>query len=53
MSPEIIGDVVLESDQKQCEVSWDGEGPLRITEQVGERRRALPTNLEQKQLYHF
>jgi len=40
-----IVDVVRASDQQQCEVSWDGQGPLRITEQIGKGRRALPPDL--------
>lgn len=40
-----IVDVVRDSDQQQCEVSWDGEGPLSITIQIGEKRRALPADL--------
>jgi hypothetical protein len=40
-----IVDVVRDSDQQQCEVSWDGEGPLCITEQIGKGRRALPSDL--------
>lgn len=42
-----IVDVVRDSEKKQCEVSWDGEGPLHITEQIGEGRRALPSDLVQ------
>lgn len=38
-----IVDVVRDSEDKQCEVSWDGEGPLLITKQVGTGRRALPS----------
>lgn len=37
-----IVDVVRDSEDKQCEVSWDGEGPLLITKQIGTGRRALP-----------
>ncbi len=40
-----IVDVVRESDQQQCEVSWDGQGPLCVTEQIEEVRRALPPDL--------
>ena len=40
-----IVDVVRDSDQQQCEISWDGQGPLRITKQIGEGRRALPSDL--------
>ncbi|KAM5442081.1 hypothetical protein MferCBS31731_002910 [Microsporum ferrugineum] len=42
-----IVDVVRDSDSKQCEVSWDGQGPLLITSQIGEPRRALPLDLIQ------
>jgi hypothetical protein len=40
-----IVDVVLDSDQQQCEVSWDGQGALFVTKQIGELRRALPSDL--------
>jgi hypothetical protein len=40
-----IVDVVRDSDQQQYEVSWDGQGPLRITKQIGEGKRALPPDL--------
>lgn len=40
-----IVDVVRDSDQQQCEVSWDGQGPLCVTKQIGEGRRALPSDL--------
>lgn len=40
-----IVDVVRDSDQQQCEVSYDGEGPLLVTKQIGEGRRALPSDL--------
>lgn len=42
-----IGDVVRDSDSKHCEVSWDGQGPLLVTGQIGEPRRALPSDLVQ------
>jgi hypothetical protein len=42
-----IVDVVRDSDNQQCEASWDGQGPLCITEQIGEGRRALPPDLVQ------
>lgn len=42
-----IVDVIRDSDSKQCEVSWDGLGALLITEQIGEPRRALPSDLGQ------
>jgi hypothetical protein len=38
-----IVDVARDSEDKQCEVSWDGEGPLLITKQIGTERRALPS----------
>jgi hypothetical protein len=40
-----IVDVARDSDKQQLEVSWDGQGPLLITEQVGIGRRALPSDL--------
>ncbi|KFY19857.1 hypothetical protein V491_04163 [Pseudogymnoascus sp. VKM F-3775] len=40
-----IVDVVRDSDEQQLEVSWDGQGPLLITKQVGKGRRALPSDL--------
>ncbi|KAE9364907.1 hypothetical protein N431DRAFT_549309 [Stipitochalara longipes BDJ] len=40
-----IVDVVRDSDEQQLEVSWDGQGPLLITKQVGEGRRSLPPDL--------
>lgn len=40
-----IMDVVKDSDHSHFEVSWDGTGPLCITEQVGEGRNALPPDL--------
>ena len=40
-----IVEVVRDSDQQQCEVSWDGQGPLFVTEQIGKVRRALPPDL--------
>jgi hypothetical protein len=40
-----IVDVVRDSDQQQCEVSWDGQGLLCVAKQIGEVRRALPTDL--------
>jgi hypothetical protein len=42
-----IVDVVRDSEDQQCEVSWDGQGPLHITKQVGEGRRALPSHVMQ------
>jgi hypothetical protein len=36
-----IVDVARDSDEQQLEVSWDGKGPLMITKQVGQGRRAL------------
>ena len=40
-----IVDVVRDSSGCQFEVSWDGQGPLSITEQIVEGRNALPTDL--------
>lgn len=40
-----IVDVVRESNEQQLEVSWDGEGPLMVTQQVGVGRRAFPSDL--------
>ncbi|KAH6712372.1 hypothetical protein BKA61DRAFT_485362 [Leptodontidium sp. MPI-SDFR-AT-0119] len=40
-----IVDAVRDTDQQQFEVSWDGEGPLCITKQIGEGRMALPSDL--------
>jgi hypothetical protein len=40
-----IVDVIRDSDQHQCEVSWDGQGPLCVTKRVGEGRKALPSDL--------
>lgn len=40
-----IVDVVRDSDQQQCEVSWDGQGPLCVTKQIDEGKRALPPDL--------
>jgi hypothetical protein len=40
-----IVDVVRDSDEQQLEVSWDGQGPLLISKQVGKGRRALPSDL--------
>ena len=40
-----IVDVVRDSDDQQFEISWDGQGPLCITEQIAEGRNALPTDL--------
>jgi hypothetical protein len=42
-----IVDVVRDSTHQQCEVSWDGEGPLLVSQQVGAGRRALPSNVVQ------
>lgn len=42
-----IVDVVRDSENQQCEASWDGQGPLRITKQIGEGRRALPSDIVQ------
>ncbi|KAH7412822.1 hypothetical protein BKA64DRAFT_338666 [Cadophora sp. MPI-SDFR-AT-0126] len=40
-----IMDMVRDSDHNQFEISWDGHGPLCITEQIGEGRTALPSDL--------
>jgi hypothetical protein len=40
-------DVVRDSEDQQCEASWDGQGPLRITKQIREGRRALPSDIVQ------
>lgn len=40
-----IVDVVRDSDEQQLDVSWDGQGPLLISKQVGKGRRALPSDL--------
>lgn len=40
-----IVDLVRDSPDQQVEVSWDGEGALLISEQLGVRRRALPSDL--------
>lgn len=40
-----IVDVVRDSEEQQVEASWDGQGPLLITKQIGEGRRALPSEL--------
>ncbi len=40
-----IVDVVRDSDHHQFEISWDGEGPLRVTKQIGDGRSALPSDL--------
>ncbi|KAF8847895.1 hypothetical protein BDZ45DRAFT_606740 [Acephala macrosclerotiorum] len=40
-----IVDVVRDSDDRQFEISWDGQGPLCITKQVAAGRMALPTDL--------
>jgi hypothetical protein len=42
-----IVDVVRDSKDQQCEVSWDGEGLLLITKQIGEGRKALPSDVVQ------
>jgi len=42
-----IVDVVRDSEKQQCEVSWGGTGELLITEQIGDGRRALPSDLQQ------
>jgi hypothetical protein len=40
-----IVDVVRDSDQQQYEVSWDGQGPLCVTKQIGGRRALSPYSL--------
>lgn len=42
-----IVDEVRDSDSRQFEVYCDGHGPLCISKQVGEGRRALPSNMLQ------
>ncbi|KAL2064277.1 hypothetical protein VTL71DRAFT_4771 [Oculimacula yallundae] len=39
-----IFDAVTDTDHGHFEVSWDGQGPLCITEQIGGGRSALPAN---------
>ncbi|KAG4441428.1 hypothetical protein IFR05_003115 [Cadophora sp. M221] len=40
-----IVDAVRDSDHRHFEVSWDGQGSLCITKQIGEGRIALPSDL--------
>jgi hypothetical protein len=40
-----IVDLVRDSSDQQVEVSWDGEGPLKISKQLGDERRVLPSDL--------
>jgi hypothetical protein len=40
-----IVDTVRDAEKQRMEVSWDGEGPLRITEQIRGGRRALPGDM--------
>lgn len=40
-----IVDTVRDNDKQQCEVTWDGSGFLLINEQVGDGKRALPSDL--------
>lgn len=40
-----IVDMVCDSHQQQCDVSWDGQGPLCITMQIEKGKRALPSDL--------
>jgi hypothetical protein len=42
-----IVDLVRDPDGRQAEVSWDGEGPLKVTKQIGIARRVLPFDLLQ------
>lgn len=43
-----IVDVLRDSEAHQVEVSWDGQGDLLITKQLGEGRRALPLDLRRR-----
>lgn len=43
-----IMEIVKDSEDNRVEVSWDGEGPLRVTEQIKKENRVLPTELLQK-----
>ncbi|KAI9640525.1 hypothetical protein NHQ30_011271 [Ciborinia camelliae] len=43
-----IMEIVQDSDNHRVEVSWDGKGPLRVTEQTRQGNRVLPTDLLQK-----
>ncbi|RDW66352.1 hypothetical protein BP6252_09987 [Coleophoma cylindrospora] len=40
-----ILNLMRDTKTQQCEISWDGKGPLQITAQLGEARRALPVDL--------
>ncbi|CZT07321.1 hypothetical protein WAI453_013012 [Rhynchosporium graminicola] len=40
-----IVDVVTDTKHTEFEISWDGQGPLCITKQIGEGRTALPSDL--------
>lgn len=42
-----IVEAVRSSEDQQCEVSWSGQGPLLISKQVGQGRRALPADVMQ------
>ena len=42
-----IVNVVRDSEGQQCEVSWGGQGPLLITNQIGPGRKALPSDVEE------
>lgn len=43
-----IMEIVKDSEDHRVEVSWDGKGPLRVTEQIKEGNRVLPIDLLQK-----
>ncbi|KAI9742869.1 MAG: hypothetical protein M1818_003598 [Claussenomyces sp. TS43310] len=40
-----VVDVVRDSADQRVEVSWDGQGPLIISTQLGDEKRVLPTDL--------
>ncbi len=42
-----IIDAASDANTQQLEVSWDGQGPLCITEQIGKKRKALPSDLSE------
>jgi hypothetical protein len=43
-----IMEIVKDSDDHRVEVSWDGKGPLRVTEQIKQGNRVFPVDLLQK-----
>ncbi|KAF7879836.1 uncharacterized protein EAF02_008006 [Botrytis sinoallii] len=43
-----ILEVIKDSKDDRVEISWDGKGPLRVTKQIGEGNRVLPSDLLQK-----